>query len=416
MSDTNVQSGGGVPTAPSAGGGAYGSHAGGGLGHLHHHGLSGLGAVADTLTFGLGFFPDPDMNSKSLPPFSSFGGEGDGLAEGLSGRLLDLGGGGVTGSGAGGPPPWDLYGEGLSARLIDVGAPTPLGLGIGVGVGLGLGFAPPPPTAVPANSGPPGSIQYRPWESKNHPHPPGGPENGSGTLLELGRMATPTSSSSASIPSFTEMFPTPKLPSFQSQFQAFQANTNGTPATPSPAPPNGSHPPAPPNGHDPNAFQGQTPHNGSRYTTLTPLQPLRPDAGAAAHPHHPHPHGHHPTHHHPHGHPAPFLDQRSSHVAYGAVNPFEVQGHGHHAAMHHVQHATPNNGAFGRMNGSHGMMTSSSPAIKMEMDDSRSPFSSQGSLPSRGDVRKKEKVKITNKPVTPKELTKICMLCLYIPN
>lgn len=100
------------------------------------------------------------------------------FVQGLSGRLLDLGGG--SGSGSGGAPPWDLYGEGLSARLIDVGSTGSTGsLGLGIGVGLGgLGFAPPPPTAVPAGSGtassptsangPGGNVQYRPWESKNH--------------------------------------------------------------------------------------------------------------------------------------------------------------------------------------------------------------------------------------------------------
>ena len=155
----------------------------------------------------------------------------------MTGRLLDLGGSN------GGPPPWDLYGEGLSARLIDVGAPTPLGLGIGVGVGLGLGFAPPPPSAVPARDGQtpngvpngatgPGGVQYRPWESKNHPDNNGNPP----TLLELGRMmavtpppgnTTPTGQMANGFVTELQLFEprpsthgsSPKLPSFQSQFQ-----------------------------------------------------------------------------------------------------------------------------------------------------------------------------------------------------
>ena len=404
MSDTNVQGGGG---AAPPGSGPYGSGlsasgplSGSGLGHLHH-GI-GLG-VGDTLSFGLGFFPDPDMNSKSLPPFSSFGGEGDGLSEGLSGRLLDLGGGG-------GPPPWDLYGEGLSARLIDVGAPTPLGLGIGVGVGLGLGFAPPPPTAVPASvassvaNGPPGSIQYRPWESKNNNSLLG--ENGGPTLLELGRMATPT----PGIPPFTEMFPSlhgpsPKLPSFQSQFQAFQTSPGTGPAggAPAPADPGAFHgqgqgiPPAPGPGATTQG-QGHVNNGGPRYSsvpTLTTLQPLRPEGQVLA----PAPHLHH-------GHPGQPLgqfapDQRHIPQNYanqvnnfnGAVNSDGVlhvtQGqHGMHP------HHTPSSAGYPRINGS-----MSSPAVKIEMDDSRSPFSSQGSNghpASRGtpnDGRKKEKRK-----------------------
>ena len=84
MGDTNVQTGG--SHAPASGGSSGYGLASSGLGHLHHHGVHGVGlGVGDTLSFGLGIFPDPDMgNSKSLPPFSSFVGEPEGLSEGNS--------------------------------------------------------------------------------------------------------------------------------------------------------------------------------------------------------------------------------------------------------------------------------------------------------------------------------------------
>jgi len=223
----------------------------------------------------------------------------------------------------GGPPPWDLYGEGLSARLIDVGAPTPLGLGIGVGVGLGLGFAPPPPSAVPAreaqtpngtpnggggpggpNTGP-GGVQYRPWESKNHPDSNGNPP----TLLELGRMmavtpppGNPSPNSNSQPPngfvSELQLFEariqpshqqqqgsSPKLPSFQSQFQhSFSSPSPGSTSSTTPA--------GPPSaqlgefGHNNNNNNNSS--NGVRYPVVpAPVHPAasgHATAAAVAHP------------------------------------------------------------------------------------------------------------------------------------
>ena len=447
MGDTNVEGGGGghhhhhhhaataAAAPPGSGlGPTYGaggltssstlSHATSGLSHLHAHSI-GLG-VGDTLSFGLGFFPDHDMNSKSLPPFSTFGNEVDGLGEGLSGRLLDLGGGcGGAGGGGGGGAPWDLYGEGLSARLIDVGGPTTLGLGIGVGL-TGLGFAPPPPTAVPASvaslpngaggGGAPGSVQYRPWESKNNNSEPA-------TLLELGRMATPT----PTIPPFTEMFPTlhgPKLPSFQSQFQPFSVSpapppasavavttaattTVATPVTLTVSAPDTNNA----NGHI-HSFGQASPSNPAaaaaaaaattattRYPVIpTPIQ-ARPDAPPPllmAHHQQHHQHHHHPVHQ---GGPA-FHDHlaasfppnnNNNNNNFVPVSVAALSGGDAHAMHHHlggssyVQRGGPNHMAL-------------SPAVKIEMDDSRSPFSSQGSgggsrLIAAADGRKKEKRK-----------------------
>lgn len=145
--------------------------------------------------------PDPgaDPNSKSssssgLPPFSSFsaaditeglnsrlGGDSFG-AETLSSRLLDLSG-------------WEYYSEGLTGRLLD----------------RGDGF----PMIIP-------QPQYRPWESK------------------------PIDSTSQDTVKSMNDYPTSpianKLPSFQSQFNAFPQEQNGegvtlttlTPAPPSP--------------------------------------------------------------------------------------------------------------------------------------------------------------------------------------
>lgn len=322
--------------------------------HHHHHDTA-------SLSFGLGFFPDPsDISSKSLPPFSSFG-ETEGLGEGLSGRLLDLGG-----ATNGGPPPWDLYGEGLSARLIDVGAPTPLGLGIGVGVGLGLGFAPPPPSAIPARDQPPvaggpGSVQYRPWESKNHPDSNGNPP----TLLELGRMMAvtpPPGNTTSPIPSSNSGFSelqlftpqqhgnSPKLPSFQSQFQHSYSS--------SPSP----HPPAltPIDGFHASGGGGvvvQNNNNNVRYP-LVPA-PQRPEVVPGAFVHH----------------------ERSAAAHFPAANP------------HYPLPAEYNNGRPPPPPANNGP---SPGIIKLEADDSRSPFSSQGSMSSstgRPDARKKEKRK-----------------------
>ena len=417
MGDTNVQT----------------SGVGAGAGHhiqlhhhhqLHHHASSGSGtgtvstghhSDAAQLSFGLGFFPDPsDMSSKSLPPFSSFG-EADGLmGEGLSGRLLDLGG---VGNG-GGPPPWDLYGEGLSARLIDVGAPTPLGLGIGVGVGLGLGFAPPPPSAVPArdhqgaggapqglNGTGPGGVQYRPWESKN-----GGVDGPNGgnppTLLELGRMMAVSPPPSSG--SFTELqlLPppppgSPKLPSFQSQFQhsytsspsptaipsavvAGSVVTQGQPTAPSNDPSNGflHH-------HNNNNNSSNNNNvafiNGVRYPVVpAPVHPHARQEGGNGAIVTPQPPSGHPGAFVHHAFPATTNHHYASLPVADPVSGYQQQQqHQQHQHLHMVQQQRHQNG--------------SSPAIKLEMDDSRSPFSSQSSLPvslrPQTDGRKKEKRK-----------------------
>lgn len=416
MGDANVQ---------TSGGGGPGHHHPHQLHHhhhhhqLHHHQPINAGHpqhhppqhhdTTAALSFGLGFFPDPsEINSKSLPPFSSFG-EAEGLGEGLSGRLLDLGGGN------GGPPPWDLYGEGLSARLIDVGAPTPLGLGIGVGVGLGLGFAPPPPAAIPArdnqpgppgpnNSGP-GGVQYRPWESKNHPDSNGNPP----TLLELGRMmavtpppgnTTPNSSSNPSGFSELQLFPphgsSPKLPSFQSQFQhSYSASSPGPhpPAlTPINADPNGFHAsgPGPGGGGGPGSavIQNNNNNNNVRYPLVpAPVHPIqRPEIVGGGHAPHPGAFVHH--------------ERVAAVTAVHHLGPFPSVGQ---QAATNPQHyptlpADYNSGVVQRpaLLQSSGPSPSINNVIKLETEDSRSPFSSQGSLPARqpaGDGRKKEKRK-----------------------
>lgn len=324
----------------------------------------------------MGFFPDPsEISSKSLPPFSSFG-ETEGLGEGLSGRLLDLGGSN------GGPPPWDLYGEGLSARLIDVGAPTPLGLGIGVGVGLGLGFAPPPPAAIPARDQPPpnggpGSVQYRPWESKNHPDSNGNPP----TLLELGRMMAVT-------PPPTEMQflngPTPhqsngggspKLPSFQSQFQHSYSAANSPAVQPhhppplTPTDPNGFHASGSvvANGgiqNNNNTNNNNNNNNNVRYPLVpAPVHPQRPEVHAA----HPGAFVHHER-------VAPFAPSTNSHYPLPPTD-YNIQQQQQRPA--NIQQGPSPVGGL----------------LKLEADDSRSPFSSQGSLPASSNSRKKEKRK-----------------------
>lgn len=131
------------------------------------------------------------VDKSGLPPFSSFSAadiaEGLGSrdhfgSEGLGGRLLDISG-------------WDYYGEGLTGRLLD----------------RGDGF----PMIIP-------QAQYRPWESK----PPDSNSQDSVKTMEY-----PTSPVAN------------KLPSFQSQFNAFPQESNGetvtlttlTPAPPSPS-------------------------------------------------------------------------------------------------------------------------------------------------------------------------------------
>ena len=386
MGDANVQ---------TSGGGGAGHHHPHQLHHHHHHhqlhhhhAASTAGPQHppqhhDALSFGLGFFPDPsEISSKSLPPFSSFG-ETEGLGEGLSGRLLDLGGGN------GGPPPWDLYGEGLSARLIDVGAPTPLGLGIGVGVGLGLGFAPPPPSAIPArdqppSNGGPGGVQYRPWESKNHPDSNGNPP----TLLELGRMmaVTPPPGNTTPNPSNNgfgselQLFPpthgsSPKLPSFQSQFQhSYSASSPGQPHPPVLTPINTAAAvtttadPAANGFHASGGQQQNNNNNNVRYPLVpAPVHPQRPEVV-----------GHAP-------HPGAFVHHERAHLGPSfppAANP------------HYPAAAEYNNGVVVVQQQRPPIQSGPSPGIiKLETDDSRSPFSSQGSLPARPDGRKKEKRK-----------------------
>lgn len=373
MGDTNVQTG---------AAGAAGHHQLHAHHHHHHHHhmgpMAGAGAGTghgDALSFGLGFFPDAsDISSKSLPPFSSFG-EPEGLGEGLSGRLLDLGGSN------GGPPPWDLYGEGLSARLIDVGAPTPLGLGIGVGVGLGLGFAPPPPSAIPAreqgplNGGPhtgPGGVQYRPWESKQHADA-NGPGGHPPTLLELGRMmtvATPPPASNPTPPgasgAYAEMqiFPpqiasSPKLPSFQSQFQhSFSAPSPG-PAVPvvDPAGP----------------FAGQPTNNNSTSANNNAPNGVRyPLVPAAVHPR--------PE--------VPFVQQQQ--LQQQQQQQFPVQPYGDYTQQQrHPQQQPALPVGMGPQQGPPALVSANGP-MKLEMEDSRSPFSNGA---PRADARKKEKRK-----------------------
>lgn len=135
--------------------------------------------------------PDPGAEKNSgLPPFSSFSAAdiAEGLGSRLPGdtfgsetRLLDISG-------------WDYYGEGLTGRLLD----------------RGDGF----PMIIP-------QAQYRPWESK--------PQDS-------------TSQDSMKTSEFPAS-PSNKLPSFQSQFNAFPQDSNGgetvtlttlTPAPPSP--------------------------------------------------------------------------------------------------------------------------------------------------------------------------------------
>ncbi|GLG97142.1 DNA N6-methyl adenine demethylase [Gryllus bimaculatus] len=124
-------------------------------------------------------------SSSGLPPFSSFSAadealnsrmSGDAFGEGLTSRLLDI-------------SSWDYYGsEGLAGRIVD--RPTTDGL----------------PMLVP-------QPQYRPWESK-------GPDSvHNDTLLKSIAPAPPSA-----IPAFTDSFSATtaqKLPSFQSQFNAF---------------------------------------------------------------------------------------------------------------------------------------------------------------------------------------------------
>lgn len=123
-------------------------------------------------------------SSSGLPPFSSFSAAdvteglgsrlaGDAFGEGFTGRLLDI-------------SSWDYY-EGLTGRLLDRGDGLPM-------------LVPQP--------------QYRPWESKA----PDGLHHD--TLLKSIAPAAPTA-----IPAFTDSFSASpaanKLPSFQSQFNAF---------------------------------------------------------------------------------------------------------------------------------------------------------------------------------------------------
>lgn len=123
--------------------------------------------------------------ASGLPPFSSFSAAD--VAEGLGSetRLLDISG-------------WEYYGEGLTGRLLD----------------RGDGF----PMIIP-------QAQYRPWESK--PMQDGNSQDG---VKSQTTDSYPTS-------------PINKLPSFQSQFNAFPHEANGetvtlttlTPAPPSPS-------------------------------------------------------------------------------------------------------------------------------------------------------------------------------------
>lgn len=112
--------------------------------------------------------PDTDKSS-GLPPFSSFSAAD--VAEGLGAetRLLDISG-------------WEYYGEGLTGRLLD----------------RGDGF----PMIIP-------QAQYRPWESK---------DNGSQDGVKHNSDSYPGS-------------PNNKLPSFQSQFNAFPQESNGETVT-----------------------------------------------------------------------------------------------------------------------------------------------------------------------------------------
>lgn len=146
---------------------------------------------------------DGGKSTSGLPPFSSFSAAdveslnaatrvtgGDlSFGEGLTGRLLDL-------------SAWDYYGDG--GRLLERGSD-----------GMTM--------LVP---------QYRPWESK-------GPD-GTSLLHQDSLLKSIAPAAPAAVPAFTTdgYSPASKLPSFQSQFNAFQqegdALTTTTPPAPSP--------------------------------------------------------------------------------------------------------------------------------------------------------------------------------------
>ncbi|XP_071455741.1 methylcytosine dioxygenase TET-like [Hetaerina americana] len=237
--------------------------------------------------------------ASGLPPFSSFGGPepaapttqfaGNGGPEGLSGRLLDI-------------SSWDYYGEGLSGRLLEqrpsagaVGPGVgPLGSAIGGGGDLLLGPPPPHhphhaqfaphhqhpaahqmhPSHHPHHPHHPHQLilqqqhpqQYRPWESKAGGGLPGdglgGPGGGELLLLKGG------------IPTFTDAFGGgPKLPSFQSQFNATYG-PDGLPLEQQ----EGAQPPGP--GAQPG---GGAPHPGApglpSFHTLGPATTVPPPGG-----------------------------------------------------------------------------------------------------------------------------------------
>lgn len=130
--------------------------------------------------------PDADKSS-GLPPFSSFT-AADLADPGGETRLLDISG-------------WEYYGEGLTGRLLD----------------RGDGF----PMIIPHQT------QYRPWESKPHDSNSNSQDGVKGVDFPTSPLAN-------------------KLPSFQSQFNAFSQESNGgetvtlTTLTPAPSSPGNS--------------------------------------------------------------------------------------------------------------------------------------------------------------------------------
>ncbi|KAG8232102.1 hypothetical protein J437_LFUL012300 [Ladona fulva] len=186
-------------------------------------------------------------SASGLPPFSSFGADppapssqyaGNGGPEGLSGRLLDI-------------SSWDYYGEGLSGRLLDQrsgGVPPGVGAMIAGGGEMLLPhhhhqFPPHHPHHAQLLLQQQHPQQYRPWESK-----------GDGDLFLLKN----------SIPTFSDAFGGgPKLPSFQSQFNATYGGEGGEVE-------GGTAPPAP----------GVPPAPGlPSFHTLGPAVPTGPAAG-----------------------------------------------------------------------------------------------------------------------------------------
>lgn len=186
---------------------------------------------APSSTFKDEFGSEADSSKSGLPPFSSFTGEVEG------GVVRVEGGGGNFSENTGGGPRlldisnWDYYNEGLTGRLLERG---PLGEPI-----LGATSA-----ALLAHHAAHQAQYTRPWESKS-----ADPE-----LLKA--------AAAAGIPTFSDAFGGPKLPSFQSQF------TPG--AFAEPVTNNGTTPTVPPS---------ETAPGLPSFHTLTPAAPVPPPRG-----------------------------------------------------------------------------------------------------------------------------------------